>query len=196
MRFHSGLAGVLCAVFAAGCVKQIPIRASSSRHLKPEQAKVDFQLPPDQLQLAVKAAFTSRGFALANALDAPDGSKLLVFTADRKTLTSLHAGGGVVMLEQYDIGSWMAARVRAFGPGSQLILFGKPQVSGHALCSDDDASLSDVQYWCQDTQIREDSTMGDMLSGRTEAEIVVGVVEELKDRLGRPAKAPPGATTL
>lgn len=78
------------------------------------------------------------------------------------------------------MGSWIAARIAPRGDQTEVVLMGKPTVNGTEVCSDDDVSLKDVSYWCQDTTLRDDYPRKDLLDGRAEAEAVVGILEELK----------------
>jgi len=187
-----GLA-VALAVSSAGCVSQVVLRASSSQHLRREQQTAVLPMAPAELEKAWKGLMEGQHLSLANALDAPNGSRILVYKGTRVNVVSVRASSSVVAVESFDVGSWIAARIAAAPAGSQITVFGKPTVLGQEVCSEDDPSLADVDYWCQDTKIRDDSQHRHLVNGKAEAEFITAVLEKLKDAALPPAPAQPAS---
>lgn len=183
MRMHSRTNLLLLLIFISlvGCVANVPVRASSSQHLSLSQSSAVFPWSPGVLEQAYKKLMQQKNLTLAHALDAPDGSKVLVYKGKRVNVLSVRGSSMGFRAETYEVGSWIAARISTHSEGSTIVIFGKPTVQGVSLCSDDDAQLSDVQYFCQDTKVREDYEHMHLLNAKAEAEFISALLEELKD---------------
>jgi hypothetical protein len=123
------------------------------------------------------------GMTLAYALDAPDGSRVIAFRRDRNSVLNVSATQSAVFVDSYQIGSWIAVRVSPAPGGARVTAFAKPSLHGVEVCSDDDASLADIRYWCSDTKVGEDYGHRELVDGRIEAELVTRLIDALKDAL-------------
>ena len=177
------IAGVIAFfIITTGCVSQLSLRVSSSTHLtKEKQMAVFSEWPQQDLEGMCKELMKRNGLNLIYAVDAPNGSRVLVFKGRRENLISLQSSSTMVRVDTYEIGSWFALRLSNHNRGSQITMFGKPTIRGTAVCSEDDVSLADVQYWCVDTKVREDFARRDLVNGKIEADFIGAFLENLKD---------------
>jgi hypothetical protein len=183
LRRLSALFCVLVLATCEACVHYVPLRTSSSRYLSREQQTVLLPWGPHRAERACKQFMDGAGMALAYALDAPDKSRVIVFSRDRNSVLNVSATQSAVFVDSYQIGSWIAVRVSPAPGGARVTAFAKPSLHGVEVCSDDDPSLADVRYWCFDTKVREDYDHRELVDGRIEAELVTRLVDALKDAL-------------
>lgn len=50
------------------------------------------------------------------------------------------------------------------------------------MCSDADHALVEADDWCQDTRVNRSSPYYQQMTGREEAELITGLVTELKEQ--------------
>ncbi|HEX7603180.1 MAG TPA: hypothetical protein VF316_16295 [Polyangiaceae bacterium] len=186
---------IFCAFIAAtvcapACVTMLAVRTSSVQILAPDQSDLVL-LPASQLVAALHAEFAARGSPLADQRQAPNGDTVYVYKGRRTAITSVSATRTIITSQTYQIGSWFAVRVATTPGGVRLSAIGKPTVNGVEVCSDADSTLSDVQYRCQDTHVREDATSDrQLITGREEAEVVRGIFVVLGERFRAPTGSP------
>ena len=182
---HLGLALALWAMLSSACVSHVPVRASAAPHLPAGAARAQFAADVSAVTSLLTGIMRTRGFHVANALDAPDGSRVLFFKGHRRDVTTVRPDPvlDLNVEETNEIGSWFAIRFRATSGTTTIEFVGKPTVRGTEVCSDDDNNLADVGYWCRETLVREDYPRQDLLTGRAEAEVIVGALEELRQAI-------------
>lgn len=170
----------LGALSAAGCVTQVPVRASATQFVAADKLHASLKGSKEDVVQRVTALAGERGLKLVNTVDSPDTSKVYVFKGDRIAVTTVRGNASMVVGETNEIGSWLAVRVKNVSDKTDVSILAKPTVRGQEVCSDEDAQLADVQYWCKDTKVRQDYPRRDLLSGKAEAEAAAGVIEQLK----------------
>jgi len=165
----------------AGCAS---INASSRDHLSSDQSTLILSTDADTIQDALRQEFEARGYQRISRHMSEDAT-IVKFKGARITHTSGTADG----VASSTIGSVFFARIEpASDTKSTVILFGKPTIDDHEICSDDD--------W-KDTSC-ETMTTGigwsgrDMVVGRHEAETIQSVLLSLEDRV----KAREGSSSL
>jgi hypothetical protein len=171
---------------SAGCVT-VPtqvVRVSTVQLISAEKSSTHYSKPPSVVFEAVKVELASRGFMLANQIDAKSsGAKFYLFKGARKDVTHIRGNSRIIVAETHEIGSMFVARLLAVGGGTELLLLGKPTISGVDLCSDADTMLADGGYWCKDTTIRSDYPGLPLMTGREEVDVVQGTLAALAEKL-------------
>jgi hypothetical protein len=169
----------------------LAVRTSSVQILAHDQSELVLPVPASQLVPALHAEFAARGSPLADQHQAPNGDTVYVYKGRRTAITTVSATRTIITSQTYQIGSWFAVRVATTPGGVRLSAIGKPTVNGVEVCSDADSTLSDIQYWCQDTRVRADATSDrQLLTGREEAEVVRGIFVVLGERFRAPTGSP------
>src|SRR6185369_12064838 len=100
---------LLLVLGSGGCVDMIAVRASAVLHAPPEKLQIRLGAPRDKVVPVLTQLFERGGLRLVNAVDGPD-SKVYLFQGTRVEVTTVRGGGGVVVGETNEIGSWFAAR--------------------------------------------------------------------------------------
>jgi hypothetical protein len=172
-------------MLATACVSSVPVRVSAAPHLPAGAARAQFAADAPTVTSLLTGIMRTRGFNVAYAVDAPDGSRVLMYKGHRVNVTTVEFDPllDVNREETNEIGSWFAIRFRVRSGGTAIEFVGKPTVRGTEVCSDEDSNLADVEYWCRDTRVREDYPRRDLLKGRAEAEVIMGALEELRQAL-------------
>jgi hypothetical protein len=169
----------------AGCVEYLPARASSLGKDSPATASVKIEHSRADVSPVLDVLFKERGFQLVNKIDASPAVSYYIFKGPRQSITDVRGNSDIVVAETYNIGSWFAARLAENRTGTitEVFLLGKPTVNGTEVCSDADALLKEVQYWCIDTKFKEGAPEVKLITGREEAETVKGILVELTERV-------------
>lgn len=179
---HSFAIAVACLASSA-CVTMKVLRVSSANTVPTEKSTAHYAKSPSDVFAALQAEFGTRGLTLAQQVDGNSGAKIYLFKGKRAAVTTVRGTSAMVVTQSNVIGVWVAARVQAANGGTDLSLLAKPSVNGQEVCSDADKTLEDAQYWCQNTEVREDFPFMHLLSGREEAEVVQGTLASLSEML-------------
>jgi hypothetical protein len=175
---------LLVAPLLAGCVAQVPLRGSSYEHLKDIESRVVLPAPEPQVVEALSSLLAERGFSRTDKREVHGSLTYYVFKGRRRTMNSVRGGGGLVVFEGHELGSWFLARVSGGRPTTEVLLIGKPTVDGQEICADSDQLLAEASYWCVDTKARTDNPAAARMHGQEEAETVRGVMSTLRERFG------------
>jgi hypothetical protein len=147
------------------CVKLVPVRASSAQHVTREEATVELGVPLTITESRLKSAAAGEGLRLTQKLPAGD-STLFIFKS----------GGDA------GLGTWLAAHVAPTGSSTVVRLLAKPTLDGIELCSDADATLTGIDYWCKDTALAPGDPRRAQLTGAREAELIRHLSASLRGR--------------
>ena len=176
------LLSLVVALSASGCFMYEPVRAGSLDHLRDTESRAVFPAREEQVMEDLSALMTTRGYVRADKREVHKAVTYYIYKGKRRTITDVRAGGGTLVVEGHELGSWFVARVSGGQPSTEVLLLGKPTVDGQEVCADSDAVLLEADYWCRDTKVRKDYGARGLLKGREEAEVVRGVLSELKEK--------------
>jgi hypothetical protein len=169
-----------------GCVAQVPLRGSSYQHMRDSEARVVLPVREQEAVEALSALLGERGFHRIDTRSLPRNVTYYIYKGPRRTVNDVRGGGGLIVFEGHELGSWFLARVIGGAPTTEILLIGKPTVDGTEICSDADQTWLEAQYWCRDTRVRADYRGADTMHGTEEAETVRGVLTTLKQRYPLP----------
>jgi hypothetical protein len=191
------LAWIASMMLAAACAPvHVAIRASSAGQLTQPDSSVHIARPADAVLEQVKASLDLRGYHLSGQYPAKDGSRdqLYLFKGRREAVVvgAVTTVGRSVVGEtaSFQFGSVYYVRLHGSGAETDVLVLGKPTLQGQELCSDADVWLKAFEYWCKDSSLSNGGKLMPYLSGKEEADVVRGVLLELKQKLGAPAAVP------
>jgi len=137
----------------------------------------------------LRGLMTTRGLAMRNVAPTKDNrAQYFIFVGQRRETPQKQSIDQKTGKPIVTVGSWIAARLEAKGKSTHIRFLGKPNVGGQELCSDADSQLEDAEYWCQNTYIKETSPHFSQMSGREEAQLIRGIVAELKTKASGPMR--------
>lgn len=158
-----------------GCAAGPPLRVSTAQLLPPENSEVTVAKSKTETVDLIKRLMAERGLLVKSVAPTKDRkAEYVVFSGPRRLLSGTNSIATV--------GSWIAVRVEPSEGGTHVKLLGKPNLGGQELCSDADRELADADYWCKDTSVNPSSPYYSQLTGREEAELITGLVTELKGK--------------
>ena len=171
-------------LLVTGCVGLVPLRGSSYEHLRDTESRIVLPAREGPVVEALSAQLAEHGFVRSDKREVHQDVTYYVYKGKRRTVNSVRGGGGFIVFEGHELGSWFLARVVGGRPTTEILLIGKPTVDGTEVCSDADQILAEARYWCRDTRVRTDNPARNTMRGQEEAETVRGVLSTLKEKFG------------
>lgn len=160
---------LICVLALTGCLTAVT--SSSRSYLGPDQSGATTARTPVDAAREVTRLFEVRGFALADQHAVDGGGFALKLTKSNRGLAA--AKGDDQYLGSNDVGSAFYVWIMPAAAGSTISMIGKPTLNGAEPCSKEVPELA-----CNDVEVN-DTFATTFMSGRTEADIVHGVLSEL-----------------
>jgi hypothetical protein len=177
---------LICVLALTGCLTAVT--SSSRSYLGPDQSGATSARTPVDTAREVTRLFEVRGFALADQHAIAGGGYGLKLTKSNRGLAA--AKGDDQYLGSNDVGSAFYVWIMPAQGGSTISMIGKPTLNGAEPCSKEVPELA-----CNDVEVN-DTFASTFMSGRTEADIVHGVLSELSLEGFATGSLPANASTM
>jgi hypothetical protein len=173
--------GVVVFLLLAGCVDQVPLRASSTYQLQPESMRVVVSGSEIETVNVLQELLGVKGFYRAGKYDVARDIHYYVWKADQQP-RPIDRKQKRPELDKHELGTWLLARVYTGKPGTEVMIVAKPTVDGREVCAESDGLFEEAKYHCVDTLVSSKAPPEKLPTGAEEAQLVATTLADLKAR--------------